>query len=149
MKALVQRVLSGYVEVDQKKTADIQQGIVILLGISKQDSQKDVAYLCNKISSFKFFSDGEDSFKFSLLDTGFSAIVVSQFTLYANTKKGTKPSFTEAMQPDDAKILYDQFCQQLISKGVKVQTGVFQAYMHVGLVNDGPITLEFNSDKIQ
>ena len=142
MKAVIQRVTEASVTVDEKKVAEIGNGLLILLGVEHEDTQEDVTWLSNKIARLRIFNDENGVMNTSLVDVDGEAIVVSQFTLHASTKKGNRPSYIKAAKPDISIPLYEAFVKQLekdIDK--KVQTGIFGADMKVALLNDGPVTI--------
>ena len=141
MRALLQRVREGRVTVEGKIIAEIGPGLVILLGVSPEDGDEQIEYLGHKIANLRIFEDEEGKMNLSLLDVGGEALVVSQFTLYADTNKGRRPSFTKAAHPDIAEPLVEQFAEQLIKEGVPTQMGEFGAYMQVEIHNDGPVTI--------
>jgi D-tyrosyl-tRNA(Tyr) deacylase len=142
MKAVIQRVTKASVTIGGVKVASIQNGLLILLGIINEDIQEDISWLSNKIANLRIFGDDDGVMNKSILDTRGDAIVVSQFTLHANTKKGNRPSYIKAAKPDVAIPLYEQFVSQLENDlGKKVQTGEFGADMKVELLNDGPVTI--------
>ena len=141
MRTVVQRVSCGQVTVNDEVIAKIDQGVVILLGIAPEDSKEEIDYLVRKISELRIFEDKEGKMNCSLLDIGGEAIVVSQFTLYADTRKGRRPSFGKAATPDIANPLVDLFVETLRATGIKTQTGEFGAHMHVDIHNDGPVTI--------
>ena len=142
MKVVVQRVSQASVTIDDKTVATITNGLLVLLGIIDDDTQEDINWLCNKITNLRIFGDENGVMNNSLLDINGDAIVVSQFTLHANTKKGNRPSYIKAAKPEIAIPLYQSFVKQLESNlGKKVQTGVFGADMKVQLLNDGPVTI--------
>jgi D-tyrosyl-tRNA(Tyr) deacylase len=141
MRVVVQRVSSGRVVVQGSVIADIGPGLVILLGIGPHDGQEQARYLVEKIANLRIFDDGDGKMNRSLLDTGGQAIVVSQFTLYADTRKGRRPSFTDAALPELASPLVDRFAGMLRELGVPVMTGEFGAHMLVEIANDGPVTI--------
>jgi len=143
MKAVVQRVRSGCVSVDDRVIAEIGKGLVILLGIGPSDDEDKAYILARKIALLRIFEDAHGKMNLSALDVGGQAIVISQFTLYADTRRGNRPSFTEAAQPDMAKPLCDRFATMLKEQGVPTQTGQFGAYMNVKIENDGPVTIVF------
>ena len=148
MRAVVQRVKSASVHVDGQLVSEIASGLLIFLGISETDQQSDVDYLATKIANLRIFRDDELRMNQSLLDIGGHALVVSQFTLYGDCRKGRRPSFTAAAKPEKADTLYQAFMEQLSQMGIPVQAGVFQAMMDVELVNDGPVTLLLDSSKL-
>jgi D-tyrosyl-tRNA(Tyr) deacylase len=141
MRALIQRVISARVSVDGKTVAEIDRGLVILLGIGEGDSQEHADSLAEKIATLRIFEDHTSKFNLSILDISGAAIVVSQFTLYADTRKGRRPSFSEAARPEIAEPLVAAFGKHLSARGVPTQTGVFAAHMLVEIANDGPVTL--------
>jgi D-tyrosyl-tRNA(Tyr) deacylase len=141
MRALIQRVKTGKVTVDGRTVAEITHGLVILLGIGRSDTPEQARFLAGKIASLRIFEDQEGKFNRSILDMGGAAIVVSQFTLYADTHKGRRPSFTEAAPPEVAAPLVDKFADVLREQGIPTQNGVFGAHMLVEIENDGPVTI--------
>jgi len=148
MKALIQRVSEASVEVDGIRVAEIGQGFLILLGITHGDGSADAEKLARKISALRIFQDGQGLMNRSVMDIGGSVIVVSQFTLYADTKKGNRPSFVDAACPEQAEPLYRELVRQLrLTLGEsRVGTGVFGAEMKIRLLNDGPVTIELCTD---
>ncbi|MGB9766655.1 MAG: D-aminoacyl-tRNA deacylase [Sulfurihydrogenibium sp.] len=147
MIAVVQKVLHSKVEVGSKVVGEIGKGVNILLGVEKEDSINDVKKLVDKIVNLRMFEDENGKMNFSLMDVNGEALVVSQFTLLANLKKGRRPSFENAANPDIAKELYQEFVKE-ISKFVKTQTGIFGADMKVFILNDGPVTFIINSKEL-
>jgi D-tyrosyl-tRNA(Tyr) deacylase len=141
MRALVQRVLQASVNIADRRVAEIGRGLVILLGIGPQDDQQKAALLARKIALLRIFEDEQGKMNLSVLDVQGSAIVVSQFTLYADTRKGNRPSFTDAALPAQASPLVDHFVDYLKEQGVPTQTGEFGAHMLVDIENDGPVTI--------
>jgi D-tyrosyl-tRNA(Tyr) deacylase len=141
MRAVVQRVTSGRVEAGGAVAGEIGAGLLVLLGVSKTDSVKDADFLADKIVNLRIFSDDAGKMNRSLIDTGGELLVVSQFTLYGDCSKGRRPGFDAAAPAETARALYEHFVAAARAKGVRVQTGVFQAHMAVSLVNDGPFTL--------
>lgn len=147
MKAIIQRVSGAKVEVEGQIVGAVEKGYMILLGVGNTDTPDEAELLANKTANLRIFEDGEGKMNLSLLDVGGEALVVSNFTLCADTKKGNRPSFINAMSPDSANELYELFCQKLLEKGVaRVQKGVFGADMQVSLVNDGPVTITLDTD---
>ncbi len=142
MRAVIQRVQRGKVTVEDKTVAEIGHGLVILLGIGPGDDEEKARAMTKKIALLRIFEDDQGKMNLSVLDHHGEAIVVSQFTLYADTRKGNRPSFIEAAPPAIASPLVDRFADLLREQGVPTQTGVFGAYMLVDLVNDGPVTIE-------
>ena len=145
MRALVQRVVQASVSVDGVVVGSIGPGLVVFWGIGRGDTEEDTAYLAEKISNLRIFADAEDRFNLSALETGADLLVVSQFTLYADTRKGRRPSFVDAALPQDAEPLFQRSVALLQERGLKVETGQFQQRMLVQLVNDGPVTLLLDS----
>ena len=147
MRAVVQRVKSAAVLVDEDPIASIGKGLVVFLGVGREDDRGDVEYLVEKIPHLRIFQDEGEKFNRSLTDVGGEILVVSQFTLFGDCRKGRRPSFTGAADPENARSLYDHFVSELGGKGLRVQAGRFQAMMMVNLVNDGPVTLLLDSRK--
>ena len=145
MRALVQRVSRASVTISGETVARVGRGFVVLLGVARGDTPQDAHNLAHKVAHLRVFPDEAGRFHFSLLDTGGQALVVSQFTLLADTRKGRRPSFTEAAPPEEAQPLYEAFVASLAGLGVPVATGRFQEYMQVELVNDGPVTILLDS----
>ncbi|MFD1314543.1 D-aminoacyl-tRNA deacylase [Namhaeicola litoreus] len=142
MKAVIQRVLQASVSIDGEIFSRIDQGLLVLLGISNEDDENDIAWLSKKISQLRIFNDENDVMNKSLIDVNGNALVVSQFTLLASTKKGNRPSYIQAAGPDIAIPLYKKFVAQFESDlGREIKTGIFGADMKVSLVNDGPVTI--------
>jgi D-tyrosyl-tRNA(Tyr) deacylase len=147
MRAVIQRVKRASVEVNNQKIAHIHAGLLILLGIEKPDDLADAEYLAGKSADLRIFEDDAGKMNRSLLDTGGAALIVSQFTLLGDCRKGRRPGFSQAAPPEQAIPLYQHFIAQLKSVGVPVETGQFQADMQVELVNDGPVTILLDSQK--
>lgn len=146
MKVVVQRVSKASVTIDGRKVADIGNGLLVLLGIINEDTQEDIKWLSNKVANLRVFGDENGVMNKSLIDMNGDAIVVSQFTLHALTKKGNRPSYIKAAKPDVAIPLYKAFVKQLeIDLGKNVQTGEFGADMKIELLNDGPVTIIIDS----
>ena len=141
MRAVCQRVSEARVRVDGAVTGEIGHGLVVLLGIARGDGADEVERLAGKVARLRIFGDDRGRFDRSLLDVNGAALVVSQFTLIADTRKGNRPSFTDAAPPEEAEPLYDRFCASLRAEGIPVETGVFGAIMAIELVNDGPVTI--------
>ncbi len=147
MKAIIQRVKFATVKVDGEIKGSIDKGLLVLLGVEKGDLPEDRELLAKKVANLRIFTDENDKMNKSLLDINGEALVISNFTLCADTKKGNRPSFDKAMPPEIAKDMYDDFCTDLIKEGVKrVEKGVFGAKMAVELLNDGPITITLDTD---
>jgi len=147
MRAILQRVSRARVTVDGKLTGEIGPGLLILLGVGKQDSSAVAASLAEKTANLRMFEDQQQKMNLSLRDTKGAALVVSQFTLYGDARGQRRPSFVSAAPPALAKQLYEEFCQSLRRLGVSVATGIFQAMMSVELVNEGPVTILLDSEK--
>jgi len=147
LRAVVQRVNGARVEVDGKIAGEIGRGLLIFLGVGEGDSEKDCEYLANKIAHLRVFSDEQGLMNLSLLEIEGAALVVSQFTLWGDCRKGRRPSFTRAAPPEAAKELYEHFIGFMRARGLQVASGEFQAMMDVHLLNDGPVTLLLDSSK--
>jgi len=145
MKALIQRVSSASVSVDNKIVGRVGPGLVVFLGIARDDVEEDASYLANKIANLRIFASEAGELDLSALEIKGGILIVSQFTLLADSRKGRRPSFTEAAPPDKAKELYEFFMRQVRSTGLNVETGVFQEHMLVEIHNDGPVTLLLES----
>lgn len=141
MRVIIQRVSRASVTVEDSATQGIGPGLAILLGIARQDTREDADYLVNKVTGLRIFRDEQGKMNRSLLETGGAMLIVSNFTLYGDTRKGRRPSFDRAAPPEQARELYDYFVSQARLVCSNVVTGVFQAHMNVSLDNDGPITL--------
>ncbi|MBV8256355.1 MAG: D-tyrosyl-tRNA(Tyr) deacylase [Actinobacteria bacterium] len=141
MRAVVQRVSEARVRVDGRVVGEVGAGLCMLVGVARGDGEEEAARLAGKLARLRIFPDEDGRFDRSLLDTGGGALVVSQFTLLADTAKGNRPSFTEAAPPEEAEPLYERVCAELRALGVTVAQGVFGARMAVELVNDGPVTI--------
>ena len=145
MIAVLQRASEGKVTVDKRVTGEISKGLVILLGVAKGDNEKDAEFLADRIARFRIFNDQEGKMNRSIIDIKGSALVISQFTLAGDWRKGRRPSFTNAAPPEEGENLYENFCDQLRKLNVPVETGEFGAMMNVSLTNDGPVTFVMNS----
>ena len=150
MRAVVQRVAEASVsirdEMEQLKERDsIKKGLVVLLGVGRQDGEEDAEYLAEKVSNLRVFPDENDRMNLSVLDVGGEMLVISQFTLYGDCRKGRRPDFTLAASPEMAKALYEKFIESVRAKGVKVRSGDFQAHMLIDIHNDGPVTMLLES----
>ena len=148
MRTVIQRVKSASVTVDGKVISEIRGGLLIFLGVAQEDTAADVDYLASKIANLRIFEDDEGRMNRSLLEVGGEALVVSQFTLYGDCRKGRRPSFTAAARPEKADALYQEFMRAMAKIGVPVKAGVFQAMMDVELINDGPVTMLLDSRKL-
>lgn len=147
MRAVIQRVSRAQVRVDGKTTGEIGPGLLILLGVGQGDTSREADYLLDKIINLRVFEDAGGKMNLSLLETGGQLMVISQFTLYADCRKGRRPSFTDAAPPGEAQKLYDYFVDAARRRGLQAATGVFQALMEVELVNSGPVTILLDSSK--
>ncbi|AZZ60821.1 D-tyrosyl-tRNA(Tyr) deacylase [Oenococcus sp. UCMA 16435] len=146
MRIVLQKVSSAKVLVDKKILGEIGIGFVLLVGIENSDGQKEIDYLARKISQLRVFADQNDKMNLSITDVKGSILSISQFTLYADTKKGNRPSFINAGDPEHAKTIYQAFNQSLTNHNLRVSTGEFAAHMEVNLINDGPVTIIFDTD---
>lgn len=147
MRAVVQRVTKAKVTVGAETTGEIGKGLLVLLGVSSEDTEKDALYLLEKILNLRIFEDAEEKMNLSLLDLSGELLVVSQFTLYGDARKGRRPSFIAAAAPEKANQLYEFFVKEARRQLSKVETGKFQAMMDVSLVNSGPVTILLDSTK--
>jgi len=141
MRAVIQRVRSASVRVDGDEISRIGRGFLVLVGITHSDGEAEARLLARKIAGLRIFEDGDGKMNLSLSDIGGAVLAVSQFTLYADVRKGRRPSFIDAARPEQAEPLYQRFCELLRAEGIPVQQGIFQAHMEVELVNDGPVTI--------
>ncbi len=147
MRAVVQRVKEAKVEVEGRTVGEIGPGFLVLLGVGEDDSEKDCEYLANKVAHLRIFSDDQGLMNLSLSEIEGGVLVVSQFTLWGDCRRGRRPSFTRAARPEKARALYQHFVEILRGKGLRIATGEFQEMMDVHLVNDGPVTLILESAK--
>lgn len=147
MRAVVQRVTYSSVEVDGVIVGEINKGFNVLLGISKDDTEEDMKYIKDKIINLRIFSDENDKMNLSLLDIKGELLLISQFTLYGDARKGRRPNFMNALGGEEAKKFYDKFIEMMKETGLKVQTGIFGADMKVDIKNDGPVTILLDSSK--
>ena len=145
MRALIQRVTSASISIDDAEVGRIGPGLVVLLGVAEGDDESDTRYVVDKIVNMRIFADDQGRFNLSALDTGGGLLVVSQFTLHADTRRGRRPDFTAAADPDTANRLYERAVAMFCETGLTVATGKFQAYMQVSLQNDGPVTIMVDS----
>ena len=141
MKALIQLVKNASVKVDQKIISEINYGFLVFLGIKNTDTEENLRKLADKLIKLRIFPDENDKMNLSIKDKNAEVLVVSQFTLYADTIGGNRPSFSAAMRPEEANLLYEKFCDYLETFGITVKRGQFQAMMEVELINDGPVTV--------
>lgn len=147
MRAVLQRVSRAEVTVDGEQVASIGKGYLVLLGVTHSDGESDARYIADKIASLRLFEDEAGKINMGITDIGGEVLLVSQFTLYADCRKGRRPSFTDAAPPEMADRLYQRVAEMLRDAGLPVQTGVFGAHMQVALVNDGPVTILLDSEK--
>lgn len=147
MRAVVQRVTYSSVKVDGEIVGEINKGFNVLLGISKEDTEEDMKYIKDKIINLRVFSDENDKMNLSLLDIKGELLLISQFTLYGDARKGRRPNFMNALGGEEAKQFYDKFIEMMKETGLKVQTGIFGADMKVDIKNDGPVTILLDSSK--
>lgn len=145
MKVVLQKVSKANVEVDNEIVGKIDKGYCLLVGVHKNSTEKDAEYLARKIANARLFEDGEGKINLSLKDVGGEILSISQFTLYADVKKGNRPSFIDAAKPDYANSLYEKFNEYLEKEGLRVEKGIFQTHMNVHIENDGPITVIYDS----
>jgi len=141
MRAVIQRVSHARVSVEDEVVSGIDRGFLVLVGFTHNDDEDALVWAARKIEGLRVFEDDEGKMNLSLLDVGGSVLVVSQFTLYADIRKGRRPAFIDAAHPDKAKVLYNRFCDLLSEEGIHVEMGVFGAKMEIELVNDGPVTI--------
>jgi D-aminoacyl-tRNA deacylase len=147
MRSVVQRVSSANVDVGGERVSTIGKGLLVLLGVRKGDTAADLEWMAEKVLNLRIFDDAEGTMNLSVLDVAGEILVVSQFTLLADSRKGRRPSYIDAAPPEEAKPLYEAFCDRLGASGRAVKRGVFQAMMDVALVNDGPVTILLDSEK--
>ena len=148
MRAVVQRVIEARVAVDGEVVGSIGNGLLVLLGVAKDDAEADADYLADKVAGLRIFPDEQDKMNLSVLEVKGEVMVISQFTLYGDVRRGKRPSFTAAAPPDRAKALYEHFVERMRSLGISVATGEFRAMMDVSLVNTGPVTILLDSRKV-
>lgn len=148
MRAIIQKVREASVEVENEKVSEIGPGFMVLLGVKDKDDKDDLAYIKKKISNLRIFEDDDEKMNLSLKDVGGEILVVSQFTLYGDARKGNRPSFTKSAKADKAKEYYEILIDELKEEGFNVKTGVFQTHMQVSLTNDGPVTIILDSERI-
>ena len=145
MIAVLQRVSKGYVTISGEVKSTVQNGLVIFLGVMREDTEEDVRFLTEKISGFRIFNDENEKMNLSIKDVNGSVLVISQFTLCGDWKKGRRPSFVHAAQPDKGELIYERFIYQLMEKEIPVESGKFGAFMSVSLINEGPVTFVLDS----
>jgi D-tyrosyl-tRNA(Tyr) deacylase len=147
MRAVIQRLTQGQVHIDGKITAAIGKGLLVYLGIGKGDSESDAAFIADKIANLRIFEDADGKMNLSVRDVGGAVLIISQFTLYGDCRKGKRPSFDPPARPDVAEKLYDHTIKLIRDSGLVVETGIFAAHMHVTSTNDGPVTFILDSTK--
>ena len=147
MRAVVQRVSRGAVRVDGAATGEVGRGLVVLLGVAAGDGDEDARWMADKVAQLRIFEDAEGKMNRSVEDVGGGVLVVSQFTLLGDARKGNRPGFVDAAPPEAANALYERFCALLRERGLEVATGVFRASMEVELVNEGPVTILLDSKR--
>ena len=147
MRSVVQRVSSAGVDVDRKNVSSIGHGLMILLGVKKGDTAADLDWMADKVLNLRIFDDDTGVMNLSALDVRAEILVVSQFTLLADSRKGRRPSYLDAASPDEAKAMYERFCAKVEASGLVTRRGIFQAMMRVSLVNEGPVTILLDSEK--
>lgn len=147
MRAVVQRVKSASVKVEGELVSEIGAGVLVFLGVAHEDTATEIEYIANKVANLRIFEDEEGKMNRSLIEMGGAALVVSQFTLYGDCRKGRRPSFIKAARPEQANALYEQFITALEQQNISTHGGTFQAMMDVELINDGPVTILLDSDK--
>ncbi len=148
MRAVIQRVKSASVTVEGKVVSEVNKGLLVFLGVAQEDTPADVDYMASKIANLRIFEDDEGLMNLSVLDVGGEALVVSQFTICGDCRKGRRPSFIDAARPEKADPLYQAFMDEISRLGVPVKAGIFQAMMDVELINDGPVTILLDSNKL-
>ena len=148
MRAVIQRVSEASVTVDQVVSGRIQRGFLVLVGVADDDEEKDALWIAEKIAGLRVFEDSDEKMNLSLADVQGAVLLVSQFTLFGDCRKGRRPSFVEAARPEKARAIYEKLAENLRQLGLVVETGVFQAHMEVRLLNDGPVTLLLDSRKL-
>ena len=148
MRAVIQRVKSASVTVEGKVVSEVSKGLLVFLGVAQEDTPDAVNYMASKIANLRIFEDEEGLMNLSVLDVGGEALVVSQFTLCGDCRKGRRPSFIDAARPEKADPLYQAFMDEISRLGVPVKAGIFQAMMDVELINDGPVTILLDSNKL-
>lgn len=148
MRAVVQRVKEASVAIDRLEKCSIKTGLLVFLGIGADDDEKDIEYICSKVTGLRVFEDEEDKMNLSVSAVNGSILLVSQFTLHGDCRKGKRPSFSEAMDPATAKILYDKTVERMKKEEIPVETGEFQAMMEIALINDGPVTILLDSKRL-
>lgn len=147
MRSVVQRVSEANVKVEEKIVGEINKGLLVFLGIGEEDDNKDLKYMVDKVLGLRIFEDDEGKMNLSVMDIEGEVLIISQFTLYGDVKKGKRPSFTSSADPKIAEDMYNKFIEKCKKKGIRTEQGVFGAHMDVGLKNDGPVTILIDSEK--
>lgn len=148
MRAIIQKVQNAKVVVEDEEVSKINQGLLVFVGVKDTDSEKDLDYIKRKIEKLRIFEDEDGKMNLSVKDVGGSILVVSQFTLFGDARKGNRPSFVEAARPEKAEEYYDILVRELKNDGFDVKTGRFQTHMEVSLLNDGPVTIQIDSERL-
>ena len=148
MRAVVQRVAEANVKVKGNVVGEISKGLLVFLGVGEDDSEKDLEYMVDKVHGLRIFEDENNKMNLSVMDIGGELLVVSQFTLYGDVRKGKRPSFTSSAYPELAEEIYEQFIEKCREKGIRTEKGVFGAHMEVSILNDGPVTILIDSKKV-
>ncbi len=148
VRAVVQRVSRAVVRVEGKPAGEIARGLCVLLGVARDDGEADARLLANKVARLRVFEDAAGKMNLDVAEAGGGVLVISQFTLFGDARKGNRPSFIDAAPPDAANALYERFCSMLRERGLALATGVFRAHMEVELVNDGPVTILLDSGRL-
>ena len=148
MRAVIQRVKNASVTVDNKVIGEISHGLLVFLGVGDGDTDTDLKYIADKVIGLRIFSDADDKMNLSVTDVDGEILVISQFTLYGDCRKGRRPNFTSSMEPKAAEVMYEKFIEYIKAQGIKTEHGEFGADMQVNLLNDGPVTLILDSSKI-
>lgn len=148
MRAIVQKVKKAEIVVENQEVSKIQQGLLVFLGVKETDTKEDIDYIKRKIEKLRIFEDDNQKMNLSVKDVDGSILVVSQFTLYGDARKGNRPSFIEASRPEKAEEYYEILVDELINDGYNVKTGRFQTHMEVSLLNDGPVTIQLDSERL-
>ncbi|NLY09877.1 MAG: D-tyrosyl-tRNA(Tyr) deacylase [Tissierellia bacterium] len=148
MRAVVQRIYNGSVKVEDRLVSEITRGLLVYLGVKEGDEEKDMEYLAEKVSGLRIYEDDQGKMNLSVKDKEYEIMVISQFTLYGDVRKGKRPSFTDAARPEEGRRLYEAFVKRLQSFGFEVATGEFGAHMEINYTNDGPVTILLDSEKV-
>lgn len=148
MRAIIQRVNFASVKVSGEIVSEIEKGLLVFVGFSNNDTESDLEYIYNKILGLRIFEDENEKMNLSVIDKNYEILVVSQFTLYGDCRKGKRPNFMESLNPSDAKIIYEKFLNLFEKNGVEIKSGIFAADMKISLENDGPVTIQLDSTKL-